>query len=89
MHDFAPGRGREPCLGGAAQGIIRQNISDNRPAWAANGGTAEAAELSWGLTDVRKMGAPWAEPAYVIAADVIYDRTLFQPLLNTLNAYGE
>ena len=78
-----------PRACGTAQGIIRQNISDNRPAWASGGGTAEAAELSWGLTDVSKMGADWAEPAYVIAADVVYDRALFQPLLSTLSAYGE
>ncbi len=70
------------------QGIIERNICDNRQVWAARGGSAEAAELSWGTTDVSAMGALWSAPDFVIAADVIYDRALFQPLLGTLCAYG-
>ena len=54
---------------------------------AAGGGAAEVAELSWGATDVRQMGA-WATPDMVIAADVIYDRQLFDPLLQTFQGYG-
>ena len=70
------------------QGIINSNICDNRLAWETRGGCAEAAELSWGMTDVTAMAAPWSAPDFVIAADVIYDRALFQPLLSTLSAYG-
>ncbi len=71
-----------------AQGIIERNVCDNRQAWEARCGSAEAAELSWGTTDISAMGAPWSAPDFVIAADVIYDRALFQPLLSTLSAYG-
>ena len=70
------------------QGIIDHNIRENRQAWEGSGGCAEAAELSWGTTNVSAMGAPWSAPDFVIAADVIYDRALFQPLLSTLCAYG-
>ena len=71
----------------AAQDITEANVSGNSAAVAAGGGTAEVAELSWGVTDVGQMGT-WAAPDLVIAADVIYDRQLFDPLLQTFNGYG-
>lgn len=70
------------------QDIARSNVKSNSAVIAAGGGTAEVAELSWGTTDVSQMG-PWATPDIVIAADVIYDRDLFNPLLQTFNSYGE
>lgn len=70
------------------QDITRSNIKSNSAVIAAGSGTAEVAELSWGATDVSQMGS-WATPDIVIAADVIYDRDLFNPLLQTFNSYGE
>ena len=70
------------------QDITRSNVRSNLAVIAAGGGTAEVAELSWGATDVSQMGS-WATPEIVIAADVIYDRDLFNPLLQTLNSYGK
>lgn len=63
-------------------------MHSNLAVTSAGGGTAEVAELSWGATDVSQMGS-WAAPDLVIAADVIYDRDLFAPLLQTFNSYGE
>lgn len=62
-------------------------MRSNAEAVSAGGGTAEVAELSWGATDVSQMGA-WAAPDLIIAADVIYDRDLFESLLQTFNGYG-
>ena len=69
------------------QDITEANVGGNADIIAAGGGTAEVAELCWGATDVQRMGA-WAAPDWVIAADVIYDRALFEPLLSTLKSYG-
>ena len=70
------------------QDITKANVVSNSAVIHAGGGTAEVAELSWGVTDVTQMGA-WAAPDLVIAADVIYDRDLFAPLLQTFNSYGD
>ncbi len=46
-------------------------------------------ELTWGVTSVETLGKDWACPDVVVAADVVYHRELFDPLLSTLQAIGE
>ena len=70
------------------QALLRWNIALNGAAIAAGGGSAEAAVLSWGATDPRSLPGAWSAPELVIAADVVYARELFQPLLATLAAFG-
>ncbi len=70
------------------QALICHNIALNAAAAAAAGGCAEAAVLAWGATDPRSLPGAWAAPDLVIAADVVYHRELFAPLLTTLAAFG-
>lgn len=41
------------------------------------------------MTPVTDLGADWAHPDFVVAADVVYHRELFGPLLSSLQALGE
>ena len=70
------------------QALIQQNIALNAAAIAAGGGSAKAAVLAWGVTDPCSLPRAWPAPDLVIAADVVYHRELFQPLLATLAAFG-
>ncbi|KAK9846615.1 hypothetical protein WJX81_007617 [Elliptochloris bilobata] len=70
------------------QALIRQNIAINAAAIAGAGGAAEAAVLAWGVTDPASLPGAWATLDLVIAADVVYHRDLFGPLLATLAAFG-
>jgi len=72
----------------ARQALIRHNIALNAAAAGAAGGSAAAAVLAWGETDPAALGDPWAAPDLVVAADVVYHRNLFAPLLATLAAFG-
>ncbi len=72
----------------ARQALIRHNIALNAAAAGAAGGSAAAAVLAWGETDPAALGDPWAAPDLVVAADVVYHRDLFAPLLATLAAFG-
>ena len=67
-----------------AQEIVRENIARNADTIAAAGGSAHACELVWGVTHAAELGPEWAAPDVVVAADVVYRRELFQPLLHAL-----
>lgn len=72
----------------ACQALIRGNVALNAAAVAAAGGSAEAAVLAWGATNPRSLPGAWSAPDLIIAADVVYHRALFEPLLATLAAFG-
>lgn len=47
-----------------------------------------SANLTWGVTSVESLGHDWASSDLVVAADVVYHRELFTPLLHSLSALG-
>lgn len=47
------------------------------------------ANLTWGVTAVASLGQKWACPDLVVAADVVYHRDLFTPLLDSILALGK
>ena len=47
------------------------------------------ANLTWGITAVASLGQDWVCPDLVVAADVVYNRELFTPLLCSLVALGK
>lgn len=49
----------------------------------------QCCELTWGVTSVSSLAQGWATPDLVVAADVVYHRELFYPLLSTLNSLGK
>lgn len=53
-----------------------------------NGGSAVAFPLIWGETDCSRLEQAWRTPDLVVAADVIYDRNLISPLLETVKSLG-
>ena len=61
----------------------------NKAAIAAGGGSVQCCELTWGVTSVSSLAQGWATPDLVVAADVVYHRELFDPLLSTLSSLGE
>ena len=66
------------------QDIVKENISLNSPTIRAAGGSAAAAPLVWGVTRAAELEGGWHAPDLVVAADVVYRRDLFQPLLHAL-----
>lgn len=72
----------------AVQGLIKQNIQLNEHIIAAAGGSASAHELTWGVTQLSQLPQQWQTPDVVVAADVVYRRELFQPLLHSLDMLG-
>ena len=68
--------------------MICRNIALNATVIAAGGGSAEAAVLAWGVTDPCSLPGAWSAPDLVVAADVVYHRELFVPLLATLAGFG-
>ena len=61
----------------------------NKAAIAAGGGSVQCCELTWGVTSVSSLAHGWATPDLVVAADVVYHRELFDPLLSTLGSLGK
>ena len=49
----------------------------------------QCCELTWGVTSVNSLAHGWATPDLVVAADVVYHRELFDPLLSTLSSLGK
>lgn len=90
-HDSSAVR-RTPCCASqpwwVCQALIQRNVALNATAIAAGGGSAAAAVLAWGVTDPSALPGAWSAPDLVIAADVVYHRELFHPLLATLAAFG-
>ena len=70
------------------QSLLEQNIGLNAATIAASGGSAQCCELIWGQTPASSLGPAWASPDLVVAADVVYHRELFDPLLSSLGSLG-
>ena len=75
------------------QPLTRANADANTGIIEAAGGSASIATLPWG--DVRAPAAAvaathprFATPSAIVAADVVYDAALFEPLLATLTVFG-
>ncbi|KAK9819756.1 hypothetical protein WJX72_002004 [[Myrmecia] bisecta] len=68
--------------------LMDANIARNASIIQAAGGSAQACELTWGQTSVSLLACGWDKPDLVVAADVIYHRELFEPLLSTLKSLG-
>lgn len=64
--------------------LLEQNILLNKAAIAAGEGSVQCCELTWGVTSVTSLPQGWATPDLVVAADVVYHRELFDPLLSIL-----
>ena len=71
------------------QELLEHNILLNGAAIGAAGGLATAFPLVWGETDCSKLDEEWLTPDAVVAADVIYQRELMVPLLETMKALGD
>eukprot|EP00891_Asterochloris_glomerata_P000455 jgi/Astpho2/455/Aster-x0928 len=78
-----------PEQGLAYQALLNTNISQNKPLIEAASGSAQAAVLSWGLTAPANLPDGFRQPDIIIAADVVYHREIFEPLLSTLTAFGD
>ena len=75
--------------GESLQSLLEVNIAVNQATIHAGGGSAQCCELAWGITPAASLGAAWACPDLVVAADVVYHRELFHPLLKTLDDLGK
>ena len=75
-------------VGYGMQSLVDRNISLNEATLSAGGGTAQSCELTWGVTTSDALPQAWHSPDLVVAADVVYHRELFQPLLSCLKAFG-
>ena len=67
---------------------MRDNIALNCTTIASAGGRAAAQAFVWGETDVSELAPEWRTPDVIVAADVVYRRELFQPLLHALKSLG-
>ena len=72
----------------ATQGLLADNVAANAEAVAAGGGRAVAAPLRWGCAaHAAALQPPGSAPYDVLhAADVVYRRELFAPLLASLRS---
>lgn len=68
--------------------LLEKNIALNQAAVEAGGGSVFCGNLTWGVTAVASLGKDWACPDFVVAADVVYHRELFDPLLCSLASIG-
>jgi hypothetical protein len=71
------------------QSLLEQNMLLNEAAISAGGGSVQCCELTWGVTSVTSLAQGWATPDLVVAADVVYHRELFDPLLSSLSSLGK
>ena len=69
--------------------MLRQNIAANELVIRHGGGSIVAFPLVWGETEMKNVEEAWRMPNIVLAADVVYHRELFEPLLQTLRDIGE
>ena len=72
----------------ALQELLRLNIEANRAAVQAGGGSVQETPLVWGQTQRGDLPEEWREPDLVVAADVVYRRELFEPLLAAMLDLG-
>lgn len=70
------------------QSLLETNIAKNQEVIQTGGGSVSCANLTWGVTSVESLGQDWASPDLVVAADVVYHRELFTPLLHSISALG-
>ncbi|CAL8460637.1 g167 [Coccomyxa elongata] len=68
--------------------IVRDNIALNSKTIALAGGNAAAQAFVWGKTDAFELAPEWRTPDMIVAADVVYRRELFQPLLHAMKSLG-
>lgn len=71
------------------QDMLQNNIDLNQNIVFQNGGSAETFPLIWGQTSIEDLEEKWQKIDIILAADVIYHRELFEPLLNTLHELGK
>lgn len=69
------------------QDLLRANADANAEAVARAGGAVEVAECIWGQPQLPAGWEPQTD--IVLAADLVYHRSLYQPLLTTLAQFGE
>ncbi len=67
---------------------MRDNIALNSKTIALAGGNAAAQAFVWGKTDASELAPEWRTPDIIVAADVVYRRELFQPLLHAMKSLG-
>lgn len=65
--------------------LLRGNAAANAAAVDRAGGAAEVAELIWGQPALPQ---GWERPDFVLAADLVYHRNLYHPLVTTLAQFG-
>lgn len=68
---------------------MEANTALNQAAIEAGGGSVHCGNLTWGVTAVASLGQDWAGPDLVVAADVVYHRELFNPLLCSISSIGK
>ena len=67
------------------QELLRSNAADNAEAIGRAGGCVDVTELTWGQPELPH---GWNAPDFVLAADLVYNRHLYEPLLKTLQQFG-
>ena len=71
------------------QEMLHGNIRQNETVFEESGGFATAFPFVWGQTKVENLEEAWQRLDIILAADVIYHRELFDPLLSALSDLGE
>jgi hypothetical protein len=71
-----------------AQELVAENIELNADAIRDAGGCAAVQAFVWGDSGLSDLPEEWRTPDLVVAADVIYHRELFGPLLDALTHLG-
>ena len=77
----------EFCFG--LQEMLHCNIRQNETVFEESGGSATAFPFVWGQTKAEDLKEAWQRSDIILAADVIYHRELFDPLLIALSDLGE